>query len=97
LPFLPLFDFASASPFPPTLDSSHFAAHDTVSFRVLGGKSGKIAARDGNEVARFGKVGGKSGNVWQGCRSIHVTKHVVAHGCGWRCSARYAVGKVPAA
>ena len=46
------------------------------------------------ETARSGKVGGKSGTVWRGCRRIHVNNHVIARGCGWLCLARYAVVKV---
>jgi len=42
----------------------------------MGGKSGKIAARNG-------KVDGKNGNVWRWCGHIQVDKHVVANGCGW--------------
>jgi hypothetical protein len=37
-----------------------------VTLRVLGGKSGKIVARSGKEMARFGTVGGKNGKVWRG-------------------------------
>jgi len=34
-------------------NSSGFAAFVNVTFRVLGGKSGNIAARNGNDVARW--------------------------------------------
>ncbi len=58
-----------------------------MTFRVMGGKSGKI--RHG-----CGKVGGKNGAVWRRCGHIHANEHVVANGCGWRYVGRYAVGKV---
>ena len=48
------------------LDSSRFAGIANVTFRAMGGKSGKIAARNGKDVATDGTVGGKNGNVWRG-------------------------------
>jgi hypothetical protein len=44
-------------------NSSQFAAPGNSTLRVLGGKSGKIAARNGNEVATDGTVDGKNGKV----------------------------------
>src|SRR5690242_18761170 len=44
-------------------NSSGFAGRANVTFGVMGGKSGKIAARSGNDVARSGKVGGKNGKA----------------------------------
>jgi hypothetical protein len=63
LPFLPLSHFApglSSSWMP---HSSRFAPRANLTLRVLGGKSGKIAARNGKKVATDGKVGDKNGTV----------------------------------
>ena len=38
-----------------------FAARNNVTLRVMGGKNGNELARNGNDVATFGKVGGKNG------------------------------------
>src|SRR5579859_5778992 len=46
------------------------------------------------EVARWAA---KTATLDRIATPIHGNNHVVAHGCGWRCLARYAVGKVPAA
>jgi hypothetical protein len=43
-------------------DSSRFATRDNVILRVMSGKGGKIAARNGKDVATDGTVGGKNGN-----------------------------------
>ena len=44
-------------------NSSPVMGIGNVTFRVMDGKSGKIAARNGNEVATDGTVGGKNGKV----------------------------------
>ena len=61
MPFLPLFGRVSGVLSSRTLDSSRFAGDDNLTFWVMGGKNGKIAARNGNDVATDGKVGGKRG------------------------------------
>jgi hypothetical protein len=63
----------------------------------MGGKSGKIAARSGNEVATDGKVGGKNGKDAQGCGDIHVATPVVAMGCARMFLTLYEVVQVLAA
>src|SRR5690242_16439453 len=57
--------------------SSRFAAHADVTSRVLGGKSGKMWQRCGNDVATMwqetGTAGGKNGTVrWEDRRIRHV-------------------------
>jgi hypothetical protein len=59
-------------------NSSGFAARMSVTLRVMGGKSGKIAARNGNDVATSGKVGGKNGKGGRGCGGIHAGARAVA-------------------
>jgi hypothetical protein len=66
LPFLPLFEGVSHVVSSQTLDSSRFAGIANVTFRAMGGKSGKIVARNGKDVATDGTVSGKNGNVWRG-------------------------------
>jgi hypothetical protein len=78
LPFLPLFDCVSGTSSAQMPNSSRFAAKGNVTFDVLGGKSGKIAARNGNEVATDGTVGGKNGKVRRGNGQLHVAKPVIA-------------------
>ncbi len=51
-----------------------------MTFRVMGGKNGKIAARNGNEVAMDGKAGGKNGKDGRGCDGIQLAAPAVA--CG---------------
>jgi hypothetical protein len=53
LPFLPLFDFASGVLSSQMPNSSRVAGIGNLTFRVMGGKGGKIAARNGNNVARW--------------------------------------------
>jgi hypothetical protein len=64
-------------------NSSQFAAPGNVTLRVMGGKSGKIAARNGKDVAMDGKVGGKNGKDGWGCGGIHLAAPAVACGRGW--------------
>jgi hypothetical protein len=52
LPFLPLFDFVAVVFSSRLPDSSGVARSGNLTFRVMGGKNGKIAAKSGNEVAR---------------------------------------------
>jgi hypothetical protein len=66
LPFLPLFDFGSDTFSARMPNSSQFTARGNVTFRVLGGKSGKIWQRSG-------KVGGKNGKVRMGFSQLHAT------------------------
>jgi len=42
----------------------------------MGGKSGKIAARNG-------KVDGKNGTIWRGCGRVQAGMLAFASGCGW--------------
>jgi hypothetical protein len=58
LPFLPLFDGVLGLSSARMPNSSQFAASANLTFRVMGGKSGKVAARNGKEVATSGKVSG---------------------------------------
>jgi len=51
LPFLPLFHVVIGITSSHIRNSSWFAEIGNLTFRVMGGKSGKIAARSGNEVA----------------------------------------------
>jgi hypothetical protein len=53
LPFLPLFTFESGAASTRILNSSRAGRIGNLTFRVMGGKSGKIAARNGNDVARW--------------------------------------------
>jgi hypothetical protein len=53
LPFLPLFSLVLDTFSSQTPHSSRFAGIANLTFRVMGGKSGKIAARSGNEVATW--------------------------------------------
>jgi hypothetical protein len=55
-----------------------FAARNYVTLRVMGGKSGKIAARNGNEVAIDGKVGGKNGKVRRRNGHLHAASTPLA-------------------
>jgi hypothetical protein len=52
-------------------DSSRFAGSDNLTFCVMGGKSGTIAARNG-------KGGGKNGAVWWGCGRVQAATRAVA-------------------
>jgi hypothetical protein len=72
LPFLPLFDFVIGATSVQTLSSSHLARSGHLTFCVMGDKGGKIAARNGNDVATDGTVRGKSGKVRQGYGHVHV-------------------------
>jgi hypothetical protein len=78
LPFLPLFDCVSGASSGRMPNSSRFAAFGHLTVDVLGGKSGTIAARNGNEVAMDGTVGGKNGKVRRGNGQLHVAKPVIA-------------------
>jgi hypothetical protein len=71
--------------------SSRFARIDNVTLRVMGGKSGKIAARNGKDVATDGTVGGKNGNGSWGCGHVHDARVAVAIGRWWASLARYGV------
>jgi hypothetical protein len=66
LPFLPLFDDVPGAFSPPMPHSSRFAARDNLTFRVIGGKSGMIAARNGNDVARWAAKAARLGRVLAG-------------------------------
>ena len=52
-------------------NSSRFAVRGNLTFGVMGGKSGNIAARNG-------KVGGKNGKVLRDCGLVHVAMLAVA-------------------
>jgi hypothetical protein len=64
--------------------SSRFAPRMNVTLRVTGGKNGKFAARNGTEVARFGKVGGKNGKVLHDAATLHAREPALALAKGWR-------------
>jgi hypothetical protein len=65
-------------------DFKRFAACANVTFRFMGGNNGKIAARNGNEVATDGTVGGKNGKVWWVRGHVHDARGAVACGSRWR-------------
>ena len=90
LPFLPLFSAVPEAPSARTSNSSGFAGRMNVTVRVLGGKNGNIAARNGK----------KWHGGWQkrpGCAGVRPHPRRQARGCEgmrWACLSLYAVVKV---
>jgi hypothetical protein len=78
LPFLPLFDGVFGVRSSQTPHSSRVTGIGNLTFRVMGGKSGKIAARNGKEVAMDGKFGGKNGNVLRDAVALHTCEPALA-------------------
>jgi hypothetical protein len=63
LPFLPLFIFGATSDLSRLPHSSRFAPRGNLTFRVMGGKGGKITARNGNDLARWAAKTARFGAV----------------------------------
>jgi hypothetical protein len=59
--------------------SSGFAGIGHVTFRVLGGKSGKKRQEVATLAARNGNACGKSGNVWATGDPLHVATLMAAN------------------
>jgi hypothetical protein len=91
LPFLPLFDPGIGIGFPLNAAFKPICAPRPLDVWRYGRqkrqRSGKIAARNGKDVATDGKVDGKNGNVWWRRGYIHATMLAAAHAPNWRCLA----------
>ncbi len=93
MPFLPLFRPVPSVSSTRLPHSSRFAAQRNLTFRVMGGKSGKIQ----QEVATDGKVSGNNGTDVKGCGHLHAAAPAAAIRCGGRVRRAMRLFKVPAA
>jgi hypothetical protein len=94
LPFLPLFGPVSKLPSAQMLNSTRFATHGNLTFGVMGGKGGKIAATMWQEVARWAAKTARFG--WDAEASTLLCMGLPP-GVGGLFASRYAVVQVPAA